>query len=493
MLRQLLLPYQSDLPAGLRQSLAEDNRKADRFMVGLLLLHWLFAATVMAYSHGTYLLGFVAGGLTFGAALVGYLLFPGQAVSRIVIAVSLMVFSAIFIQQHLGRIEMHFHIFVALAFLVRYRDGVPVLAAVVTTALHHLVFNYCQVNDIALFGTDVMVFNYGTGLDIVFLHAAFVVVEAIVLWMILHDQLSQFAATEEITRAVRKLQEENDLSLRVAEGVAGDSGSAVGAFNRLLERLEGMFRDWRGKADQLASASEELSAVSDNLQQSADASSKRVDEVAGSAQEVNNVVQEVANNIGEVSQSASKSTQTTQQGAQSVNKAADQIQELSKSAHRVDEIVASIESIAKKTDLLALNAAIEAANAGEAGQGFAVVADEVRKLADQTSHATAQVNEILSSLRGQSENSVAAMDEVRNVMQQVESEIEQTDQIANQIATAAEELAATMNETTENIGEISANVETVSSSVGETEQSAQDLGDMAQDLQQSLGAFRTSG
>jgi methyl-accepting chemotaxis protein len=493
MLRQLFLPYQNDLPPGLQKALAEDNRTADRFMLGLLFLHWVIASTVMAYSHGAYLLGFVAGGLTFGTALAAYWLFPGQAVSRTVIAVSLMVFSAIFIQQHLGRIEMHFHIFAALAFLLRYRDAVPVLAAVVTTALHHLVFNYCQVNGVALFGSDLMVFNYGTGLDIVFLHAAFVVVEAVVLLLILQDQLSQFAATEEISRAVRKLQEENDLSLRISEGLAGDGNSAVGSFNRLLERLEDMFRDWRSKADRLASASEELSAVSDNLKRSADASSQRVEQVAGSVQEVNNVVQDVANNIGEVSQSASKSTETTRQGTEAVDAAARQIQELSGSAHRVDEIVTSIESIAKKTDLLALNAAIEAANAGEAGQGFAVVADEVRKLADQTSHATGQVNEILSTLRGQSESSVAAMDEVRSVMQQVETEIEQTDQVANQIAAAAEELAATMNETTENIGEISANVETVSASVGETERSAQDLGEMAQGLQGSLSTFRTSG
>ncbi|MFB6359615.1 MAG: GGDEF-domain containing protein, partial [Thiohalorhabdaceae bacterium] len=195
MIAQLLMPYRPDLPASLKRALNADNRAADRFMIGLLFLHWVVASTLMAFTHGTYLLGFVVGGLTFGAAFLAYTLLPGHAISRSVIAMSLMIFSAIFIQQHLGRIEMHFHIFAALAFLLRYRDALPVAVAVVTTALHHVVFNYCQVYNVELFGTQLLVFNYGTGLDIVLLHAAWVLVESAVLMLIMRDQIAQFAST----------------------------------------------------------------------------------------------------------------------------------------------------------------------------------------------------------------------------------------------------------------------------------------------------------
>jgi methyl-accepting chemotaxis protein len=492
MIGQLFLPYRRDLPDSLGNALAEDNRAADRFMVGLLFIHWVVAATVMAVSHGTYLLGLVAGGLTFGAAYLAYRLLPGHVISRSVIAMSLMVFSAIFIQQHLGRIEMHFHIFAALAFLLRYRDGVPVVVAVLTTALHHLVFNYCQVYGVELFGAKLMVFNYGTGLDIVLLHAAWVLVEAAVLMVILRDQMTQFASSQGIASAVRELQQRQDLRIRVDSRGVGADTDAVREFNALMGNLDELFRNWGDKAGQLAGSGEQLAAIGEELKARADDSGSQVDQVAHSTQEVNRVVQEVAENINSVSEAASTSKATTQRGMDSVSDASQRIHQLSGSAHRVDEIVASIESIAKKTDLLALNAAIEAANAGEQGKGFAVVADEVRKLADQTSQATAQVNGILADLRDQSDASVAAMERLTAVMQEVQTGIDQTDQVANQIAAAAEELAATMGETADNVGGIRDNVQKVTSLVADTEGSAQELGQMAATLQASVAGYTTS-
>jgi methyl-accepting chemotaxis protein len=405
---------------------------------------------------------------------------------------SLMIFSAIFIQQHLGRIEMHFHIFAGLAFLLRYRDAVPILVATVTTALHHLIFNYCQVYGIELFGTQLMVFNYGTGLDIVLLHAAWVVVEVVVLLLIMRDQVAQLVSNEGIASAVRELQQRQDLRTRVETRGVGAETDAVEAFNDLMGSLDELFREWGTKSQRLAESGDRLTGIAQNLRSNSDSSSSQVDDVAHSTQEVNRVVQDVAENITKVSEAASESKAATQRGMDSVSQASSRIDELSGSTKRVDEIVASIESIAKKTDLLALNAAIEAANAGEHGQGFAVVADEVRKLADQTSQATSQVNEILAELRDQSQSSVDAMDRVSSVMQEVESRIGETDETANQIAAAAEELAATMNETADNIEGIRGNVENVAHLVEETEDAAQNLDELAQDFRHSLEGYTTS-
>ncbi|MFA9459408.1 methyl-accepting chemotaxis protein [Thiohalorhabdus sp. Cl-TMA] len=286
------------------------------------------------------------------------------------------------------------------------------------------------------------------------------------------------------------IADHGDLSARLPSARLPEMKALADSFNRFVDSLSSTFRDYRSQTAQLASASEELSATAEEISGNAQASSQRVEQVSGSAQEVNNVVQDVANNIQEVSESANRTTQSTQQGKEAVDQAAERLDALKSSSSRVDEIIATIQDIAKKTDLLALNAAIEAANAGEHGKGFAVVADEVRQLAEQTSQATTQVNGIISEVRGHSDSSVEAMQQVQERMDEVLANIEHTDQSANQIAASAEELAATMGETTDNMGEISGSVDQVADSVVQIQDASQQLGDLASDLQHSLELYR---
>jgi methyl-accepting chemotaxis protein len=301
------------------------------------------------------------------------------------------------------------------------------------------------------------------------------------------------SVTQPINRAVTTMQSVTtnwDLTTRLPEKGLAEVASLGRSFNQFTNSLAEIFQDWRGRSSQLASANQELSATADELGSSATAANQRVEEVSHSAQEVNQVVQDVANNIQEVSQSASASSEQTRNGMRSVEQASDRIGQLQESSKRVDEIMESIQNIAKQTDLLALNAAIEAANAGEQGKGFAVVADEVRKLAEQTSHATTQVSDIVSELRNQSDSSVEAMNQVTAQMKEVMDQIQNTEGNANQIAAAAEELAATMGETTDNMGEISGNVDQVASSVSQLESAARELEELATGLDSDLNKFR---
>jgi methyl-accepting chemotaxis protein len=267
-------------------------------------------------------------------------------------------------------------------------------------------------------------------------------------------------------------------------------GEIFTAFNQMRDKQVEALGQIRDQAQRAGSDSEDLSLNADRISSNAQASSRGVEQVSGSIHEVNNVVQDVANNIQEVSDSASKTTEITQKGQESVTQASRQIDQLKQASQRVEELMTTIETIAKKTDLLALNAAIEAANAGEQGKGFAVVADEVRKLAEQTSDATGQVNEIVSDLQGQSDASVQAMENVQGQMDGVLESIQQTDQTANQIAAAAEELAATMNETAENVGTISTNVEELASSVNLIQEASQQLGNLGFSLERTVKQFR---
>ncbi len=177
-----------------QSELLKDYGRSNNFLMKILFAHWIMASTVMGYAHGFYLMGFIGGAVICSIAFIGFKFLPNTTYSRILMGVSLMLFSALYIQQHLGRIEIHFHIFAALAWLIRYKDLKPLLAAVVTVALHHLVFNYCQQFEVNILGTPLMIFDYGTGLDIVILHAAFVIFEAAFLSYIITQLTDQYSS-----------------------------------------------------------------------------------------------------------------------------------------------------------------------------------------------------------------------------------------------------------------------------------------------------------
>ena len=163
----------------------------DFFMLKLVLYHWLITSTITAYLFDAYVLGIFGGGVLAFITFLAYRYFHATQTYRYVIALVLMTFSIILIQQSAGRIEMHFHIFGAIPFLVIYRDYRVVAVASLFIIIHHLVFNYLQEFNILLFDTPIIVFNYGCGLDIVLLHAAFVIFE----WFVIHKILKMMNKT----------------------------------------------------------------------------------------------------------------------------------------------------------------------------------------------------------------------------------------------------------------------------------------------------------
>ncbi len=208
--------------AAIEDALQRDFDATDTLMMRVVLAHWALAASVMGLAQGFYLAGFAGGAVITGIAWLGYRHLRGTVYSRMLMGVCLMLFSALYIQQSLGRIEYHFHVFIALALLIRYKDLRPLLAAVVTIATHHLVFSLCQESGLSLFGAPLMVFNYGTGLDIVLLHAAFVVFEAVFIGHIILQVTEQFCADVreahenlEVLDALRRVISTGDLSLRM--------------------------------------------------------------------------------------------------------------------------------------------------------------------------------------------------------------------------------------------------------------------------------------
>ena len=168
--------------------------QSDKIMIALLLLQWFISTFITSLSYNTYFYGFFGGAIIVLPIIFLYKYLKGDKFLRYFIAMAMMLFSVIFIQQHLGRIEMHFHVFIALAILTLYKDIIPLIIAAATTVVHHIVFNYLQLYEISLFGMPVMIFNYGCGFDIVILHAIFVLSELLVLGYIVRVKIEQIVS-----------------------------------------------------------------------------------------------------------------------------------------------------------------------------------------------------------------------------------------------------------------------------------------------------------
>ena len=249
-------------------------------------------------------------------------------------------------------------------------------------------------------------------------------------------------------------------------------------FGKLLQSLESMRVEWQGIVGAIKSAEgrlnqnfTDISNSSVAISESARATESRALTVAAAADEMVSTTADIAKNCHEAAINADDSNRTTQDGVQKVrttieaiklqvdksNQDAKQIQELSQTAQKIGAIVQTIDEIASQTNLLALNAAIEAARAGEAGKGFAVVADEVRALASRTSKSTQEITAMVTQVQDEANNanismehSVASMHQlaenastIEDLLNGIIQKVDTVNAQIGQIATAAEQ--QTMN------------------------------------------------
>src|SRR3989344_262179 len=258
-------------------------------------------------------------------------------------------------------------------------------------------------------------------------------------------------------------------AVRVAEVVAGGNltqsievqGSDEPA--RLLSALKSMQPSLRhtiqnisDSSTQLASASEELSAVTEDSTRGLHQQNNEIEQAATAVNEMTSAVEEVARNAVSTSEASSESNRTAQHGreqvrqtvesishlADDVTHTASEVEQLAGQVRDISKVLDVIRSIAEQTNLLALNAAIEAARAGEAGRGFAVVADEVRALAQRTSGATAQIQELIGRLQQAALQSVQAMRTQVEHAEATASQAEAADGALDEIVVAIRTIAS---------------------------------------------------
>ena len=258
-----------------------------------------------------------------------------------------------------------------------------------------------------------------------------------------------------------------DFTVRAPVKRMDEIGETATAFNQLLSKLQDNFRSLTEGARTVASASREMNHASDQVSMAAGSQSEASSAIAATVEEMTVSINHVGDRAGEAHHLAGKSGEMAKAGSatidhtirdirsisQSVSAAAVSLRELSAQGERVGTVVQVIKEVADQTNLLALNAAIEAARAGEQGRGFAVVADEVRKLAERTSSSTQEISSAIEAMRKHSMQAAAEMEAAENLVTQSVSRADDTDKAVHQIGDAAHATAETVAEISDAIRE----------------------------------------
>ncbi|MCP1477491.1 methyl-accepting chemotaxis protein [Pseudomonas sp. EB276 TE3739] len=321
--------------------------------------------------------------------------------------------------------------------------------------------------------------------------------------------LSLWLVSRNLIEPIRKLIDyvsrlsRGQLAERVVSERRDELGNLAAAANTLRDFLADTFTRLQRSASDLDSASGELNAIATTMAGGTSEQFNRTDQVATAMNEMSATAQEVARHAADAARAADDADQSAQQGEKvmqitihsitqmrgEIANTATVIRRLETDSGRIGKVLEVIRGIAEQTNLLALNAAIEAARAGEAGRGFAVVADEVRNLAQRTAESIIEINQIIQNVQtgavdaahaiesgqARSDESVEQVTQAGAMLERITLAVEAIRDMNRQIATAAEEQTSVAEDISRNLTEITAIASTNLDNVQRTESASQNL------------------
>lgn len=398
--------------------------RADTMFVAVIAVEFLYALALAPWFNTWNLILMVGLPLAICAVFVYRWPLPHRLRSILLSTIAIL-FTMLHIQQAQGLIEMHFGIFVAIAFIAIYRDWLPLVIIAALVAVHHITFCYLQHINSGIWLFRDMQDHW---LRVV-IHAGYVIAETAFFIFFTRNARREVEVSDVLMVTTKNMMREKnviDFSVKVDSKTneLQEFSHLLGDLNRLLQQVNNISEQLQCSAQDLDLKREQLHGDNENIQQD-------IHSLAQSVSTLSQAVHEIADNTSATAKAVDAAYQDEQslrlmiKSSHEINEhlqiASEKMTSLNQACHAIDRVVNVITTIAEQTNLLALNAAIEAARAGEDGRGFAVVAEEVRALAGRTQESTNEVFALVKDLQKGSEETTNIMEECQRITTETEN------------------------------------------------------------------------